>query len=119
MTSLSAGGDSHNSGSARTLFPRGPSFTLENFSNKDFIVRDFVEELSESAIPANRRSIPAQNAFDPKPLIRHFESMYFCPYTGYKSKSHRCTCAACVTIRRTESKGNRPPHICTARRKRT
>ena len=58
----------------RSIFPRGPSFTLENFSNKDFIVRDFVEELSDSAVPANRRSGPAQQAFDPKPLIRTFEN---------------------------------------------
>jgi hypothetical protein len=58
----------------RPIFPRGPSFTLENFSNKDFIVRDFVEELSDSAVPANRRSGPAQQAFDPKPLIRTFEN---------------------------------------------
>lgn len=71
-------GNSHNSGSGtpKSLFPKGPSFTLENFSNKDFIVRDFIEELSESAVPANRRSGPAQVAFDPKPLIRHFESMH-------------------------------------------
>ncbi|KAG9245550.1 exocyst complex component Sec10-like protein [Calycina marina] len=75
MAHLSAGGGSHNSATAKTLFPTGPSFTLENFSNKDFIIRDFVEELSESAIPANRRSLPAQiAAFDPKPLIRHFEN---------------------------------------------
>lgn len=75
MASLN--GNSHNSGSGtpKSLFPRGPSFTLENFSNKDFIVRDFIEELSESAVPVNRRSGPAQQAFDPKPLIRHFESM--------------------------------------------
>ncbi|TVY90754.1 Exocyst complex component [Lachnellula willkommii] len=69
MSSLNSGG-----GSARALFPRGPSFTLENFSNKDFIVRDFIEDLSESAVPANRRSGPAQQAFDPKPLIRTFEN---------------------------------------------
>ncbi|TVY51180.1 Exocyst complex component sec10 [Lachnellula cervina] len=69
MSSLNSGG-----GSARTLFPRGPSFTLENFSNKDFIVRDFIEDLSESAVPANRRSGPSQQAFDPKPLIRTFEN---------------------------------------------
>ncbi len=65
------------SGSAnntRALFPRGPSFTLDDFSNKDFIVRDFVDSLAETAIPANRRSGPATNAFDPKPLIRTFES---------------------------------------------
>jgi hypothetical protein len=58
----------------RSIFPKGPSFTLENFSNKDFIVRDFIEDLAESAIPVNRRSGPAQQAFDPKPLIRTFES---------------------------------------------
>lgn len=60
---------------SRALFPKGPSFTLEDFSNKDFIVRDFVDSLAESAVPTNRRSGPAQTAFDPKPLIRSFESM--------------------------------------------
>lgn len=58
------------------------SFTLDTFSSKDFIVKDFVESLSDSATPA-RRSAPnstsaASNAqpsqaFDPKPLIRTFE----------------------------------------------
>lgn len=71
MASLNSTG----TGSVRTLFPRGPNFTVESFSNKDFIVRDFVEDLSESAVPVNRRSGPAQQAFDPKPLIRTFESM--------------------------------------------
>lgn len=61
--------------SGNSIFPTGPSFTLENFSNKDFIVRDFVESLSDSAVPLNRRSGPAQQAFDSKPLIRTFESM--------------------------------------------
>jgi hypothetical protein len=53
-----------------------PTFTLDTFASKDFIVRDFVENLSESAIPASRRSAPAnaQTAFDPKPLIRTFEA---------------------------------------------
>lgn len=58
----------------KSLFPKGPSFTLDNFSNKDFIVRDFVDSLAESAVPINRRSGPAPAAFDPKPLIRAFES---------------------------------------------
>ncbi|PHH93149.1 hypothetical protein CDD83_4 [Cordyceps sp. RAO-2017] len=58
----------------KSLYPKGPSFTLENFSSKDFIVRDFVDSLADSAIPANRRSGPAQAAFDPKPLIRTFEN---------------------------------------------
>lgn len=47
---------------------------MDNFSNKDFIVRDFVDSLAESAVPINRRSGPAPAAFDPKPLIRAFES---------------------------------------------
>ncbi|CAK7263603.1 Exocyst complex component 5 [Sporothrix epigloea] len=63
------------SGASRALFPKGPSFTLDDFSNKDFIVRDFVDALAETAVPANRRSgVAAQQAFDPKPLIRTFES---------------------------------------------
>ena len=68
-----------NGAGSRALFPRGPSFTLEDFSNKDFIVRDFVDSLAEGAVPANRRSGPAQQAFDPKPLIRGFESTCFLP----------------------------------------
>ncbi|KEY67546.1 hypothetical protein S7711_02462 [Stachybotrys chartarum IBT 7711] len=58
----------------KSLFPKGPSFTLDNFSNKDFVVRDFVDSLAESAVPVNRRSGAAQQAFDPKPLIRTFEN---------------------------------------------
>jgi exocyst complex component 5 len=64
------------SGSGRTIFPKGPVFTLENFSSKDFIVKDFVESLTESAQPANRRSnqgVAPTAHFDPKPLIRTFE----------------------------------------------
>jgi exocyst complex component 5 len=62
------------SANSRALFPRGPSFTLDDFSSKDFIVRDFVDSLAETAIPANRRSGPSSTAFDPKPLIRTFEN---------------------------------------------
>lgn len=53
-------------------------YTLDTFSSRDFIVRDFVESLSESSI-APRRSAgtaaqqTASQAFDPKPLIRTFE----------------------------------------------
>ena len=55
-------------------------FSLDTFSSKDFIVKDFVEALSDSATPA-RRSLGAPGAppnaqaqaFDPKPLIRTFE----------------------------------------------
>lgn len=58
----------------RSIFPRGPNFNLETFSDTNFIVKDFVESLSESTIPINRRSGPSsQQAFDPKPLIRAFE----------------------------------------------
>lgn len=64
------------SSGSKALFPKGPSFSLEDFSNKDFIVRDFVDGLAETAVPANRRSGPATQAFDPKPLIRTFESMF-------------------------------------------
>lgn len=62
------------SAGSRALFPKGPSFTLDDFSGKDFIVRDFVDSLAETAVPVNRRSGPAHQAFDPKPLIRTFES---------------------------------------------
>ncbi|KAK0730499.1 exocyst complex component Sec10-like protein [Lasiosphaeris hirsuta] len=63
------------SNSSRALFPRGPSFTIDDFSSKDFIVRDFIDSLAETAVPANRRSAgPTNNAFDPKPLIRTFEN---------------------------------------------
>ena len=57
----------------RNIFPDGPTFTLENFSSKDFIVKDFIESLSESTVPASRRSLPSNQPFDPKPFIRSFE----------------------------------------------
>ncbi|KAI0842042.1 exocyst complex component Sec10 [Hypoxylon sp. FL0890] len=63
------------SSGSRALFPKAPSFTIEDFSNKDFIVRDFVDDLVESVLSSNRRSGPAQQAFDPKPLIRTFENV--------------------------------------------
>ncbi|CAG8881739.1 unnamed protein product [Penicillium nalgiovense] len=63
---------------ARTVFPQGPSFTLEDFSSRDFIVKEFIESLSDTAI-SSRRSLAglagaANQPFDPKPLIRTFES---------------------------------------------
>jgi hypothetical protein len=58
----------------RSVYPKGPSFTLDTFSSKDFMVKDFIESLSDSALPINRRSAPSTQAFDPKPLIRTFES---------------------------------------------
>lgn len=66
------------SGTAKSLFPKGPSFSLEDFSSKDFIVRDFIDALAETAVPVNRRSGPSQQAFDSKPLIRTFESRLLC-----------------------------------------
>lgn len=62
-----------NASSSRTIFPKGPVFTLENFSSRDFIVKDFIESLSDSAQPSVRRSQPQSQAFDPKPYIRTFE----------------------------------------------
>ncbi|KAJ5260509.1 hypothetical protein N7478_012114 [Penicillium angulare] len=61
---------------ARTVFPKGPSFSLEDFSSRDFIVKEFIEELSDTAISARRSTVGTTNAnqpFDPKPLIRTFE----------------------------------------------
>ncbi|KAL4878249.1 exocyst complex component Sec10-like protein [Aspergillus karnatakaensis] len=61
---------------SRSVFPKGPSFTLEDFSSRDYIVKEFIEALSDSAT-SNRRSTlgPASGnqPFDPKPLIRTFE----------------------------------------------
>ncbi|KAF2459721.1 exocyst complex component Sec10-like protein [Lineolata rhizophorae] len=53
---------------------KGPVFSLDTFSSKDFIVKDFVEALSDSAVPVSRRSGGSgAQAFDPKPQIRTFE----------------------------------------------
>lgn len=48
---------------------------VNGLQNKDFIVKDFIEALSDSAIPASRKSGPSADRahFDPKPLIRSFE----------------------------------------------
>ncbi|POS87572.1 exocyst complex component Sec10, partial [Erysiphe pulchra] len=69
-TSVGAGAG----GISRSLFPQGPIFTLDKFSNKDFIVRDFVEELADSCTNSNRKSGLGIQPFDPKPLIRTFEN---------------------------------------------
>ncbi|EXJ93669.1 hypothetical protein A1O1_02061 [Capronia coronata CBS 617.96] len=57
----------------RTIFPKGPVFSLDDFSDRDFIAKDFIESLTESAQPSHRRSHGAEAPFDPKPLIRTFE----------------------------------------------
>ena len=64
----------------RQTFGRSAIFSIDTFSNADFIVKDFVESLSDAAAPT-RKSIPqnatattiAAQSFDPKPLIRAFE----------------------------------------------
>ena len=58
---------------ARSLFPQAPTFTIETFSKRDFNVKDFIESLSDSAVPHNRRSGQSSQAFDPRPLIRTLE----------------------------------------------
>ncbi|KAL4953019.1 exocyst complex component Sec10-like protein [Aspergillus filifer] len=62
---------------SRSVFPKGPSFTLEDFSSRDYIVKEFIEALSDTAT-SNRRSAPGSatgnQPFDPKPLIRTFEN---------------------------------------------
>ncbi|KAF1808932.1 exocyst complex component Sec10 [Eremomyces bilateralis CBS 781.70] len=66
--------------SRASISTRSPAFSLDTFSSKDFIVKDFIESLSDTVIPtATRRSAPTASgsstaAFDPKPLIRTFES---------------------------------------------
>lgn len=65
------------SNTARSVFPKGPSFTLEDFSGRDFIVKEFIEALSDAAISHRRSAVgttgAANQPFDPKPLIRTFE----------------------------------------------
>ncbi|PGH09637.1 hypothetical protein AJ80_07666 [Polytolypa hystricis UAMH7299] len=73
MTSQSA-----RSTATRSIFNKGPTFTLDTFSNREFIVKDFIESLSDSAIPSSQRrsgGAPTSTSqpFDPKPLIRTFE----------------------------------------------
>ncbi|KAL4757169.1 exocyst subunit SEC10 [Aspergillus foveolatus] len=66
----------HSNAASRSVFPKGPSFTLEDFSSRDYIVKEFIEALSDSAISNRRSSLGPANGnqpFDPKPLIRTFE----------------------------------------------
>ncbi|KAF2724422.1 exocyst complex component Sec10 [Polychaeton citri CBS 116435] len=55
------------------------ALNIETFGSKDFIVKDFIESLSDGATPLRRSNtiagggISSQQAFDPKPLIRTFE----------------------------------------------
>ena len=61
---------------SRSVYPQGPGFTLEDFSSRDFIVKEFIETLSDSAISNRRSTIGSASGnqpFDPKPLIRAFE----------------------------------------------
>ncbi|KAL3456670.1 exocyst complex component Sec10-like protein [Aspergillus heterothallicus] len=66
----------HSHAPSRSVFPQGPSFTLEDFSSRDYIVKEFIEALSDSATSNRRSTLGAAGAnqpFDPKPLIRTFE----------------------------------------------
>jgi hypothetical protein len=61
---------------SRTLYPKGPIFALEDFSNREYIVKDFIESLSDTASARRGSATGAAGAtqpFDPKPLIRTFE----------------------------------------------
>nr|POF12964.1 exocyst complex component sec10 [Quercus suber] len=59
----------------------GAVYTLDTFSNKDFIVKDFIESLSDTSGPSRKSaqsgttstSATSGQTFDPKPLIRTFE----------------------------------------------
>ena len=67
--------------SARSIFPKGRAFSLDDFSNRDFIVKDFIESLTDFAQPTRRSlsttGVPTGSGtaanFDAKPLIRAFE----------------------------------------------
>lgn len=74
LSTASANSQSYSTNS-RSLFPQAPVFNLDTFSSRDFLVKDFVEALSDTAVPPNRRSGPSNQSksFDPKPLIRSFE----------------------------------------------
>lgn len=74
MDSQQYAGSSHPADQAgRSIFPKGPVFSLDDFSSREFIAKDFIESLTESAQPSNRRSHGPDVPFDPKPLIRTFE----------------------------------------------
>lgn len=73
----SASINSASTSAARSIFPQGPSFGLEDFSSRDYIVKDFIENLSDSALSQRRSAVGAASSgnqpFDPKPFIRTFE----------------------------------------------
>ncbi|MCJ1312864.1 Exocyst complex component 5 [Agyrium rufum] len=62
---------------ARSIFPQAPTFSLDVFSDRDFSVKEFIESLSDSTVPLNRRGAGSTEqqaqVFDPRPLIRSFE----------------------------------------------
>lgn len=60
---------------SRSIFPQGQTFSLGTFSKRDFNVKDFIESLSDDAVPINRKSgqLAQNQAFDPRPLIRSLE----------------------------------------------
>lgn len=120
VTGANSAMDRVGSGGSRALFPRD-SFSLHDFSSKDFIVRDFVDHLAETAVPTNRRSGPVQQAaFDPKPLIRTFESALpalFVPYAYIVLiPSRRCAFTTRRSFRRAPREGVRDTFPSTASR---
>lgn len=61
---------------SRSVFPKGPSFSLDDFSSRDYIVKEFIEALSDSATSKRHSALGSASGnqpFDPKPLIRTFE----------------------------------------------
>lgn len=63
---------------SRSVFPKGPNFSLDDFSDRGFIVKEFIEALSDSATPGRRSGVTlsttlSNQPFDPKPFIRTFE----------------------------------------------
>ncbi|KAF3082738.1 Exocyst complex component 5 [Orbilia oligospora] len=63
----------NNNEGVRGLYPSLPTFDLSHFSSKEYLVKDFIENLSQS-VQISRRQGPNANAFDPKPYIRTFEA---------------------------------------------
>jgi hypothetical protein len=75
--------------------------------NKDFIVKDFIEALSDSAIPAARKSGSSggPRQFDPKPLIRSFENA-LSRLNGLSEELEERENELSATVRRAEAQHN-------------
>lgn len=102
----------------RSIYPKGPSFSLDTFVSKDFLVRDFVESLSDSVpVVSLRNSSPGSvygGAFDPKPHIRSFEhALTRLSQLSEERESHENELAG--TVRRAE--GQHKQHCASLQRK--